>query len=208
MFVRGLTVSVATLVAFGILASSAEADHRKKHRRAKTYDYYYSGPEVVRGVPGLRLFFGDYALTEEEFDALYGNEREFDEGYYEPEPAPVKPKKKAAKPAVASVKKASPAKDLNTASIDDAKKPVTKSTTSKPAAGEDTASNAKKPAPATAGMTCDKATSIVGGYGFSSVKPETCNGKVYAFNATRDGKSFAIKVDSASGELTEVKKLP
>ena len=50
--------------------------------------------------------------------------------------------------------------------------------------------------------------SIVSGYGFSSVAAESCKGKVYAFNATRDGKKFAVKLDPASGELTEVKKLP
>lgn len=199
MFARAFTVSLAALLGFGILASSAEADHRKKHRRVKVYDNYYSGPDVVRGVPGLRLFFGDYALTEEEFDALYGSDREFDEGYYEPEPAPVKRKKKTAvKPAIASPKKAAPAKNLSTASTDAARKPVAKPESAA----------AAKPAPAAAALTCDKATSIVGGYGFAGVKAETCKGKVYAFNATRDGKSFAIKVDSTSGELTEVKKLP
>lgn len=204
MFVRGLTVSLATLLAFSFMVPLAEADHRKKHRRVKIYDNYYAGPDVVRGVPGLRLFFGDYALTEEEFDALYGNDRgrEFDEGYYEPEPAPVKPKKKpAAKAATAPSKKpAASAKDVNTASISSAKKPVAKSTApeSQPAAAKTTAA---------AGMTCDKAGSIVSGYGFSGVKAQACQGKVYAFNATRDGKTFAIKVDSASGELTEVKKL-
>ncbi len=204
MFVRAFTVSLAALLGLGILASSAEADHRKKHRRVKVYDNYYSGPNVVRGVPGLRLFFGDYALTEDEFDALYGTDREFDEGYYEPEPAPVKRKKKTAvKPAIASPKKAAPAKNLSTASTDTARKPAAKPSLTKP---QSTA--AAKPAPAAAALTCDKATSIVGGYGFAGVKAETCKGKVYAFNATRDGKNFAIKVDSTSGELTEVKKLP
>ena len=47
-------------------------------------------------------------------------------------------------------------------------------------------------------LSCDKATSVVSGYGFSSVTPSSCTGKVYAFNATRDGKSFAIKLDSAT----------
>lgn len=205
MFAPGLTVSLATLLAFAILVPSAEANHRKKHRRVMVYDNYYAGPDVVRSVPGLRLFFGDYALTEEEFDALYGTKqgREFDEGYYDPEPAPAKPKKKPAKPAAAASKKpASTAKDVNTASIDTGKKPVAKSTSpeNQPAAS-------KAPATAAAGMTCDKAGSIVSGYGFSGVKAQACQGKVYAFNATRDGKNFAIKVDSASGELTEVKKL-
>jgi hypothetical protein len=57
-----------------------------------------------------------------------------------------------------------------------------------------------------AGVSCDKATKIVSDYGFTQVKATSCAGKVYAFNAQRDGKPFTIKVSSASGELTEVKK--
>ena len=54
-------------------------------------------------MPGLRVIFGDYGLSEEEFDALYGTGEQFDESYYEPEaiaPAkpPKKPTKKLAKP--------------------------------------------------------------------------------------------------------------
>ena len=57
-------------------------------------------------------------------------------------------------------------------------------------------------------LSCDKATEVVSGYGFSSVEASACSGKLYAFNAKRDGKTFAIKLDPVSGELTEVKKLP
>ena len=57
-------------------------------------------------------------------------------------------------------------------------------------------------------MSCEKATAVVSGFGFSSVEAASCSGKLYAFNAKRDGKSFAIKLDPASGELKEVKKLP
>jgi hypothetical protein len=56
-------------------------------------------------------------------------------------------------------------------------------------------------------MSCDKAEKIVSGYGFTSVKPTTCTGQVFAFNATRSGKAYVIKLSSASGELTEVKKV-
>ena len=56
-------------------------------------------------------------------------------------------------------------------------------------------------------MFCDKAEKIVSGYGFTSVKPTTCTGQVFAFNATRSGKAYVIKLSSASGELTEVKKV-
>ena len=48
---------------------------------------------------------------------------------------------------------------------------------------------------------------IVTGYGFDSVKSSSCTGAVYSFNAARSGKAYLIKVNAASGELTEVKKL-
>jgi hypothetical protein len=58
-----------------------------------------------------------------------------------------------------------------------------------------------------AALTCEKAGTIVGGYGFSAVKPSNCSGQVYAFDASRGGQSYAIKLNAASGELTEVRKL-
>ena len=56
-------------------------------------------------------------------------------------------------------------------------------------------------------MSCDKAGNIISGYGFTSIKPQSCTGKVYVFNATRSGKNYLVKLSSASGELTEVKKI-
>ena len=56
-------------------------------------------------------------------------------------------------------------------------------------------------------MSCDEARSIIASYGFSAVKAESCTGKLYAFSAARGGKTFAIRLDPARGELTEVKKL-
>ncbi|MFL5260495.1 MAG: hypothetical protein ACJ8AS_12140 [Hyphomicrobiales bacterium] len=55
-------------------------------------------------------------------------------------------------------------------------------------------------------VSCDKAKKIVSDYGFTQVEPKSCEGKVYAFSARRDGKPFSIKMSAASGELTEVKK--
>ena len=55
-------------------------------------------------------------------------------------------------------------------------------------------------------ISCAKAGEIVSGYGFKSVQQVSCSGQIYAFNATRDGKPFTIKLSAASGELTEVKK--
>lgn len=56
-------------------------------------------------------------------------------------------------------------------------------------------------------LSCSKATKVVSGFGFSDVKSVDCKGQVYAFNAVRDGKKFAIKFNAVNGELTEVKKL-
>ncbi|WP_373505966.1 hypothetical protein [Aestuariivirga sp.] len=192
MLARGLTVSLAALLAIGLAAGSAEADQRKKQRRAEANERYYAAPGFVRSVPGLRLFFGDYALTEDEYDTLYGdngNADSFDESYYEPEPVqPAKPRKKP------------------TATAKQTQVPSTGEETGSITSGKDV--NTAAASASTGSLSCEKAGSIVSGYGFSSVKAESCKGKIYAFNASRGGKAFAIKLDPASGELTEVKKLP
>ena len=55
-------------------------------------------------------------------------------------------------------------------------------------------------------MSCDKRKSCVG-LRLCQVKPTTCTGQVFSFNATRSGKAYVIKLSSASGELTEVRKV-
>jgi hypothetical protein len=90
------------------------------------------------------------------------------------------------------------------------KKPAKAAPAPKPSrAGEKKAvsSTAKKAARAAPALTCDKAGEIVSGYGFTNVTPATCTGQVFAFNATRSGKTYVIKLSSASGELKEVKKV-
>ena len=57
-----------------------------------------------------------------------------------------------------------------------------------------------------ASISCDRASKIVTGYGFTSVKASSCQGKEYAFAGTRDGNNYVIKMSSANGELTQVKK--
>jgi hypothetical protein len=188
MLVRGIALSLASLLAAGSMVDSALADHKRRHIIIE--DDYYEGPPFVRHIPGLRIFFGDYALTEEEFDELYGTGRRAyrrDREDYDPEPA--KPRRKSTQ--------------------QEQQKPA-KKTASRPAegAGSSTKKAPAKAAASSSGLSCERATSVVSGYGFSSVTPSSCNGKVYAFNAQRDGKNFAIKLDPKSGELTEVKKLP
>jgi hypothetical protein len=199
MWTRHLTFSLAAVMAATLSAGTAEADHRRKFRNAPAYDRYYAGPRFIQEVPGVRLFFGDYGLTEEEFDRLYGTRGEFDEGYYEPEvvtprKSHKKVKKTASKPAPTGEKPDQAAPDAEEA---DPKKSATSTAT-------DSTTKQKAASPA---VNCGKAESIITGYGFSGVKPQSCTGKVYAFNATRGGRNFAIKLDPATGELTEVKKL-
>lgn len=57
-------------------------------------------------------------------------------------------------------------------------------------------------------LSCNKAATIVGGYGFTGVTSSDCDGQVYSFNASRDGKPFMITLNSNSGELIKVRKVP
>jgi hypothetical protein len=173
------TAASAALVA-SLLATDANAGRRHKIRFHNVYQNYYSGPEYVP-VPRFYKYFVDPGeMTPEEFDQAYGDD--FDDTYYQPSyvPPPAKPKPLKKKPAVATP----------------AARPVAKKTVSE----------AVKPKTAPA-LSCDKATGIVSGYGFSSVKASDCEGQVYAFNAARAGKSYAIKLNAVSGELTEVRKI-
>jgi hypothetical protein len=190
MFVRGITLSIAAIFAVGLMAETADADHdRTKPRRIIIEDGYYPGPPIIREIPGLRILFGDYALSAEEFDELYGTPRR---AYrYDEEPEPRKTKRKVRE---REQQKQKQQQQKSKAAAKPAKPAEPKKTAAKTAASS--------------GLSCEKATSVVTGYGFSGVTPSSCSGKVYAFNATRDGKSFAIKLNSANGELTEVKKLP
>lgn len=189
-FIRVVGLGGVVLLA---LAAGGPANAGSEKREAPSvYEDTYTGPPVIRRIPGIRILFGDSALEEEEYDDLYGQKKkkkkkqqqeQLDESYYEPAPST---KPKVVKP---------PAKTA-------AKPPAN------PALPQKSASSAPAKPLADGPLSCEKATSVVSGYGFSSVEAATCSGKLYAFNAKRGGNSFAIKLDPASGELTEVKKLP
>jgi hypothetical protein len=57
-------------------------------------------------------------------------------------------------------------------------------------------------------LSCGKAKTIIDGYGFTHVQSSDCDGQVFAFNATRDGKPFSVTLNALNGELIEVRKLP
>ena len=54
---------------------------------------------------------------------------------------------------------------------------------------------------------CTAGAGIVTGYGFGSVRPKVCTGATYAYDAARGGKNYLIRLNAASGEILEVKKL-
>jgi hypothetical protein len=179
IYVMALAATMGTL----FLSGAAEAGSGWRLHFLHPYAYtYYPRP--------LDLYSSnyDYGDDEDYYDdpppVAYDDQQD---NYYEPEykgqdnePAYIVPKKK------------------KTAKI----VPVTKPLVSKSVALVE-----KTTAPSATAMTCDKAGKIVSGYGFTSVQPTSCNGQVFAFNATRSGKAYVIKLSSASGELTEVKKV-
>lgn len=105
MTLRGLTLSLAALLAFLATAESAHAAEDEAPRPIILAGNDDPGPPILRHIPGLRIFFGDYAMSEEEFDARYGTGDELDESYYEPEPLPPKKKQATAKPPQPAPKK-------------------------------------------------------------------------------------------------------
>ena len=128
---------------------------------------------------GMRLCFPFLICP----DRAPSDDGDYEPGYEGEEPVYIAPKKKTAKTA--------PAPKPSVAVVN--KKAVS--------------STGKKAASAATAISCDKAGEIVSGYGFANVTPATCTGQVFAFNATRSGNSYVIKLSSASGELTEVKKV-
>ncbi|MDO8354345.1 MAG: hypothetical protein Q7T14_12855 [Aestuariivirga sp.] len=198
---------IISAAAFALMAStllvptSAEAGSRWRFLNP---GYYFYDPPP-------RDFYADEYDDDEYYE---DDERpltyyEPDNDYYEPryegeEPVYIAPKKK-------KIVKAAPApKPVVKKSVASTEKKAVTSTETKSVASVEKKAVApveKKTASAAPGMSCDKAGQIVSGYGFTSVKPTTCTGQVFAFNATRSGKAYMIKLSSASGELTEVKKV-
>jgi hypothetical protein len=57
-------------------------------------------------------------------------------------------------------------------------------------------------------LDCEVARTVVSGYAFSSVSPTNCSGPVYAFEATRANKTYAVRLSASTGEIVNVQKLP
>ncbi|MGE0006794.1 MAG: hypothetical protein AB7S92_14515 [Parvibaculaceae bacterium] len=158
------------------IAGEADAGSRWKFRYY-AYDPDYDFYYGPEYVPQPRYY---RYLKRHRYDDLYDDDYDDGDYAYDPdyyEPEYIPPRKKRKSAA----------------------KPRTEQKPQKP---KTQAAAKKKPA----SITCAKAGEIISGYGFKSVEEVSCKGKVYAFNATRDGKPFSVKLSAASGELTEVKK--
>jgi hypothetical protein len=134
----------------------------------------------------------DYASPYDEDEEAYYYYGE-DDDYYEPAPRQYspKPRKKSKKVTAAPKEEYAPPPKI---------KKKTASTAAAPAT----------PKPKTEAkntfVSCDKARSIITGYGFGSIETRSCSGNIYSFAAVRGGKTFAVKVSALNGELTEVKR--
>lgn len=134
----------------------------------------------------------DYASPyDEDGDAYYYYGE--DDDYYEPAPRQYspKPRKKSKKVTVAPKEEYAPPPKI---------KKKTASTAAAPATPK------PKVEAKNAFVSCDKARSIITGYGFGSIETRSCSGNVYSFAAVRGGKTFSVKVSALNGELTEVKR--
>lgn len=190
MINRAVLVAVSAALAAGFLASDVQAGARFGVRFWHGQRSYYPGPEYIPPPRYYRYFIAPEDLQQDDqFDQAYGEN--FDDSYYDPSYDPPVPK-------TAPVRKKAAAAPV------EPKPAQHKQTSVKTATQSSGDTAAPKPA---ATLSCDKAAGIVSGYGFGSVKASDCEGQVYAFNASRSGKSYAIKLNAVSGELTEVKKL-
>jgi hypothetical protein len=182
-----------TLPLFGAaIADPAAADHRWRLRFIEPhYRSYYPGPMYVPRPFYDRGFYDDLEydedFEEDYYEPRYAEPDEYD--FDEPPPKPAKKKKKTV-----NSERPSDGQTTKTAS----KQPESKSEQAK----KRTASTGSDKA-----VNCDRAAKIVSSYGFGAVTAKSCTGKIYSFNASRGGKSYEIKLSSASGELTEVRKV-
>jgi hypothetical protein len=218
-FAQGVT-DVKHISAVFLLVGAGFIVAQPQHAAAGPRDFFDS--LWPRNSVGEYLPDGAYIMDEADYYRYLKRKRmkrrAIEESYYEPdydadrdavygEPRRVKRKAVNAPPPKTVIKQ-QPAKKKPAAVV--STKPAPKTVTAtKPKSIEanPVVTGSTAAAASASGMSCAKATQIVTGYGFDSVSPQACNGKVYAFNAQRGGKAFVVRVDAGSGELTEVKKV-
>jgi hypothetical protein len=149
-----------------------------------------------------------------------------DEVWIDDDFEPVKPKAKKKTPKKQVTIKQKPVTKKQLAALEEptvlkpvAKKPLEAAIIKKPVAKkpvESTKLSAKgslpldaetlsKPLPKAIG--CSNGIEIISGYGFSGVKPKSCSGATYTFDAKRSNKNYLISLSAKTGEITDVKKI-
>ena len=64
----------------------------------------------------------------------------------------------------------------------------------------------KRQASTSKSLSCDRAASVVSGYAFTDVKPVTCSGAKYRFQAMRGSQPYSVTVSAVDGTLLDVTK--
>jgi hypothetical protein len=201
VFLRGVVKMLRILAAAALVAGSiqpVQAGSRIWFNFFEpSYDTYYAGPEFIPEPDYYYVPRHRHRVVEDPY--LYEPDPVYDD--YEPVYRPHKKSKLSSSQRKARIKH-----DL---ALTAAKAPQFKNRAAvvAPLKKIRAASVAPLKKPATKSIACDKASSIVADYGFSNIKTADCEGKDYAFNATRGGAPYLIRMSAASGELTEVKKL-
>ena len=217
----GLTVGAAMVAA---LPSAAQAGH--KHWFFDSYGAYeghaypyHSHPQAVPGGPGTvyeyqvapgqwvrvhpRAVFPQYAphyrvIEPKRRARVQPQRQESIETRVLPRQKPQAPTAQRSAPEPEEALEADP---QVTGSIERAPEALQKPEPQVAARGEE--KNESKPA---GQMSCEAAAEIVSGFGFSDVKPISCSGSSYGFEARRDGAAYSITLNATDGELSEVKK--
>ncbi|HEY7749686.1 MAG TPA: hypothetical protein VH933_13550 [Aestuariivirgaceae bacterium] len=206
---------IVTLAGIG-LVSAPTGPVKAEHRSYWLPPGYFPPPPPPRRHYWPRYWDpgeDEYGYYEDDYDEPYYS---YDEDDFEPPYKPPRRKKSKAAAAyqepddsqpstVPKIKKKPAAKSKAAKKPSSTPKTVTAKTTPETATPKIAAKST--PQSNTAGsVSCDKAKSIVSGYGFGNVEAKSCSGETYSFSAQRGGKNFSITVSALSGELTEVKR--
>jgi hypothetical protein len=171
------TIMLAAVAAAGVFAQPA-VDAEAGSRWHMQFGWPFAYPEYYAPRPRYYYYEPEY------YDPYYGDEAYYDPYFYEPPPRRKR-----------HVQRFYEDPDFYEPPPVRKKRPQV--STANPAPAKKTASGS---------VSCDKAKTIIGDYGFASITPIDCEGSEFGFKAQRGGKSFSIKVSSLSGELTEVKR--
>lgn len=174
------------------------------------YQQAYGAPEYqdLYGAPDEQFNQGQYQLYQREMHRRYGGQTELSpqDGPYGPPPSfyaqPDQPPRFAAPlfhpPKPKKIVKAKPALPKSAPQLaGQAPQPGTEPQIS-------AAPLIKSGQP----VTCEKGAAIVSGFGFENVRTKSCASGTLAYSANRSGQPFEISVNSKTGELIAVKKLP